>query len=400
MRSVLISGASVAGPALAYWLGRHGFRPTVVEQAPALRGGGYAVDFRGEAHLTVLERTGILAELRALQTGGTPMTFVDEAGGTLLRLPGEFAGGDLEVLRSDLARVLHDRSRDWTEYVFGDAVATLAETGGGVDVTFTSGAARTFDLVVGADGMHSGVRRIAFGPHARFVRHLGYSVAGWDLPAGDGLGADTLAYNAPGRLASIGRHPRDEGRASAFMVFASRLRAVDPRDTELQKWLIADAYAGLGWRVPELLASLEQAEDLYFDAISRVDLAPWSRGRIALVGDAACGATLGGMGTGTALVAAYVLAGELARGGDAFARYEAAVGDYARRCQKGGDRTGRFLAPRRRLGARLRNRALGTPFLLRRMLEEGRKMPGRIELPDYAPAGHSGRRIDITTSDS
>lgn len=112
--NVLISGASVAGPALAYWLGRYGFQPTVVEEAPALRGGGYAVDFRGPAHLQVLERMGVLEELRRLRTGGSPLRFVDETGRQLLYLPGEFAGGDVEILRADLSRVLYQHSRDTT----------------------------------------------------------------------------------------------------------------------------------------------------------------------------------------------------------------------------------------------------------------------------------------------
>jgi 2-polyprenyl-6-methoxyphenol hydroxylase-like FAD-dependent oxidoreductase len=141
--NVLISGASVAGPALAYWLGRHGFNPTVVEVAPALRGGGYAVDFRGPAHLQVLERMGVLEELRRLQTGGSPLRFVDETGRTLLHLPGEFAGGDVEVLRTDLSRVLYEHSRDTTEYRFGDAIAAMTQTPGGVEVTFERGAERT-----------------------------------------------------------------------------------------------------------------------------------------------------------------------------------------------------------------------------------------------------------------
>src|SRR5437867_1154402 len=169
MKNVLISGASVAGPALAYWLGRYGFNPTVVEVAPALRGGGYAVDFRGPTHMTVLDRMGVLDELRRRQTGGSPMRFVDEAGRELLHLPGEFAGGDLEVLRSDLSRVLYEHSRDTTEYVFGDSITSLTETPGGVHVTFERGAPRTFDLVIGADGLHSNVRRLAFGPEDRYV---------------------------------------------------------------------------------------------------------------------------------------------------------------------------------------------------------------------------------------
>lgn len=181
-RNVLISGASIAGPTLAYWLGRHGFNPTVVEIAPALREGGHAVDFRGETHLTVLERMGLLSELRRIQTGGSPMRFVDEAGRTLLHLPAEFAGGEIEVLREDLARVLYERSAPYAEYIFGDSIIGLAETVSGMRVEFQSGASRDFDLVIGADGLHSNVRRLAFGPEQDYVSHLGYYAATWQLP--------------------------------------------------------------------------------------------------------------------------------------------------------------------------------------------------------------------------
>src|SRR3954447_12134980 len=174
---VLISGASIAGPALAYWLGRYGFQPTVVEVAPALRSGGNAVDFRGPLHLGVLAAMGVLDELRAVQTGGTAMRFVDEHGGTLMQWPAGLAGGDLEVLRGDLARILCAAGADTTEYLFGDRITALAETPAGVDVTFAGGRQRTFDLVVGADGVHSAVRRLTFGDEGRFVRHLGYYVA-------------------------------------------------------------------------------------------------------------------------------------------------------------------------------------------------------------------------------
>ncbi|MFE7119229.1 FAD-dependent monooxygenase, partial [Streptomyces sp. NPDC057654] len=156
---VLISGASIAGPALAYWLGRYGFETTVVELAPALRGGGQAVDFRGTTHLTVLERMGVLDELRALDTGGSPMTFVDQRGRQILHLPADFAGGDVEVLRGELAQVLYRRSLPRAEYLFDDSITTLDEDPDGVTVTFESGTVRRFDLVVGADGLHSHTRR-------------------------------------------------------------------------------------------------------------------------------------------------------------------------------------------------------------------------------------------------
>ncbi|SDS10290.1 FAD-dependent monooxygenase [Actinopolymorpha singaporensis] len=398
MRKVLISGASVAGPALAYWLGHYGFEPTVVEIAPALRGGGRAVDFRGEAHLTVLRRMGLLDSLREIQTGGSPMTFVDERGRTLLHLPADFAGGEVEVLRSDLSRVLYEHSRERAKYVFGDSISRLVETPNGVEVTFASGTEDRFDLVIGADGLHSQVRRLTFGEEDQFVSHLGYYAATWDLPNYLGLPPGSLGYNVPGRLASIACDFRDADRAGAFMIFKSPKLAYARHDLDRQRALITNAYEGVGWETPRLLASLRDATELYFDSISRVDIQPWSRGRIGLVGDAACGATIGGMGTGTGIVAAYVLAGELATAGNdhrmAFGRYEALVRDYARGCQVGGNRTGKFLAPASRFGARMRNGMLSNRFLLNLMLKAGENVSSGIRLPDYTHpttlAGRSG----------
>ncbi|MFJ8622428.1 FAD-dependent monooxygenase [Kitasatospora sp. NPDC093550] len=390
---ILISGASIAGPALAHWLGRYGFEVTVVELAPALRDGGQAVDFRGRTHLTVLQRMGVLDELRALGTGGTPMTFVGPDGRRLLHLPAEFAGGDVEVPRGELARLLHRHSRARAEYLFGDSITALAPTSSGVRVTFRNAAPREFDLVIGADGLHSNVRRLAFGPEQRYVRHLGYYAATWQLPNDFGLPVGSVGLNVPGRLMSVGAAHRDPGRAGAFCLFASPELRYDRHDPAQQKALIRSAFAGLGWWVPRLLESLDTAPELYFDSISRSDVPAWSSGRIALIGDAACGATIGGMGTGTAVVAAYVLAGELARaGGDhrsAFERYERLLRGYAQGCQKGGDRTGPFLAPRTATGLRLRNAVLNRRWALDRMLELGKQVSS-VELPDYE-AESSGR---------
>ncbi|MEV7612731.1 FAD-dependent monooxygenase [Streptomyces sp. NPDC089799] len=390
-RTVLISGAGIAGSALAHWLGRYGFEVTVVEVAPALREGGQAVDFRGDTHFTVLERTGVLDRLRAVGTGGSPMRFVDEGGSELLHLPAEFAGGDLEVLRGDLVRVLYEHSLPCAAYRFGDSITSLTDTGDEVRVTFRHAEPAAYDLVIGADGLHSNVRRLAFGPEERYVRHLGYYAATWSLPNHLGLvfGEGSVGLNAPGRLASAGTDHRHPGRARAFFLFAAPEPGHARQDLHRQKALLAEAFAGLGWEVPRLLRSLEDAPEVYFDSISRADVDSWSAGRIALVGDAACGATIGGMGTGTGMVAAHVLAGELAADPDhraAFARYERLLRPYAERCQKGGDRTGPFLAPRTPWGLRTRNALLGRPRILHRMMEEGRRATNTMALPDYRPA--------------
>ncbi|WP_234441167.1 hypothetical protein [Streptomyces scabiei] len=277
------------------------------------------------------------------------------------------------------------RSAGVGERVAGRREGRIVRTGP-ARATFLHSAPREFDLVIGADGLHSNVRRLAFGPEESFIRHLGYYAATWQLPNDLGLGRGSVGYNTPGRLASVGGDHRDAAQARAFFVFASPQVTYDRRDLEQQKALIVKEFAGLGWEVPRLLDSLRQAPELYFDSISRADVHAWSSGRIGLVGDAACGATIGGMGTGTGVVAAYVLAGELAlANGDhraAFTRYENAMRGYAQGCQKGGSRTGKFLAPGTTIGLRIRNGLLSRRSLLNWMLKEGQKI-STIDLPDY-----------------
>ncbi|MFE3653230.1 FAD-dependent monooxygenase [Streptomyces sp. NPDC059152] len=408
-RTVLISGASIAGPALAYWLARYGFHPTVVEVAPTLRGGGFAVDFRGAAHLTVLQRMDVLDRIRQRRTAGSPMAFIDARGEQVASMPPEFAGGDIEILRSELSRVLYNHTHPTsqapsspppssssppsTEYLFGDSLTSLTESADGVHVTFERAAPRTFDLVIGADGLHSTVRRLAFGPEEQFVSHLGYYVAGWDLPptAAPDLAARAVGYNEPGRLATVGRVPRRADAASyrgeTFCVFASERLGHDRRDPQAQRKALTQAYEGAGWRTTELIGTVWDADDLYFDSISRVDVPTWSTGRIALLGDAAYGATVGGMGTGSAVVGAYVLAGELATAaGDhrqAFARYEEKLRPYVTRCQEGGRAAGEFLAPLTQEAITARNAALNDPATLTAMLQEGHEISADISLDDY-----------------
>ncbi|MCS7482915.1 FAD-dependent monooxygenase [Umezawaea endophytica] len=385
--SVLISGASVAGPALAYWLDRFGFEVTVVEMAPALRQGGYVVDFRGPTHMTVLERMGIVNELRAHSTGGSPTRFVDGRGRSLLRLPAEFTGGELEIARSDLSEVLHRTTSDTVEYVFGDTITGLEQSPHGVDVTFEKAPARRFDLVIGADGMHSRVRGLAFGPEERFVSPLGYYLAGWDMPWDRDLGGEVLAHNRPGTAIALSASVRDPALANVLAIFASGPLPGTRGDRPRQHQVLQRVYGGQDWHVPAMLAALPRSADTYFDAIARVDVPSWSSGRVALLGDAACGATFGGMGTGTAIVAAYVLAGELERaGGDhaaAFDRYEHIVRPYATRCQEGGRSAAKLLAPGSRTTLFLRNRFLSSRVGGRLALREATKPAHGLTLPEY-----------------
>jgi 2-polyprenyl-6-methoxyphenol hydroxylase-like FAD-dependent oxidoreductase len=376
--SVLISGASIAGPALASWLTRYGCSVTVVERAPSVRPGGQAVDFKGATHRAVLERMGVLDEILERQTGGQDQTIVDAAGRPRAVIPGEFTGGEIEIRRGDLAEILYGHSD--CEYLFGDTITALTETGDGVDVTFAHARPRRFDLVVGADGIHSNVRRLAFGPERDYVQYLGYHYALAELgeKVADG---EAVMYNEPGRMAAVGGP-----KASAFFVFASPELDYDRGDTDKQRQLLIDAYQGAGWRVPELMAEIPRAREFYLDSLSRVTIDRYSRGRVVLLGDAAYGNTLGGFGTGLAVVGAYVLAGELlAADGDhrvAFARYEDLFRGYAKISQRGS--AGPFLAPPSPLRIRLRDWTFKSRFLLGLMLKATDKFATDIALKDYA----------------
>lgn len=376
--TVLISGASVAGPSLALWLARYGATVTVVERAPVLRTGGQAVDFKGATHHAVLTRMGILDEVVRRQTGGHDQTVIDADGTPLTVIPGEFTGGDLEIRRGDLADILYQRTKDSCEYVFGDSVTSLTETENGVHVTFEKSAPRTFDLVVGADGIHSNVRRLAFGPEKDYVSYLGhyYALANLDVP-GDG---DAVMYNEPNRMVAVGGP-----KAETFFVFASPELSYDRYDPAQQQKLLVDAYQGGSWRVPELMAKVPGSPDFYMDSISRVTMSDFTKGRVALLGDAAYGNTLGGFGTGLAVVGAYVLAGELKRaGGDhrvAFARYTELMRPYAKVAKK--TNAGPFLAPANARGIRLRNWTFKYSALFGLMMKITDRFATKIDLPDY-----------------
>ncbi|WP_410661787.1 FAD-dependent monooxygenase [Amycolatopsis sp. lyj-112] len=382
-RTVLISGASIAGPALAFWLSRQGYAVTVVERSATLRSGGQAVDFKGATHRTVLERMGILDEVHRRQTGGHDQTIIDAEERPLAVMSGEFTGGDVEIQRGDLAEILYERTAQDCEYVFGDSIASLTETADGVDVTFERGAPRRFDLVFGADGIHSTVRRLAFGPEVDYVEHLGHYYALVELGEGDdfrGPGGISVMYNEPGRLAAAGGP-----KAPAFFVFSSPELAYDRMDIDQQKNILTTAFADGGWRLPELMEAVKRSDDVYLDSLARVKMDHYSAGRVGLIGDSAYGNTLGGFGSGLAIVAAHVIAGELASAdGDhtvAFRRYEEKFRGYAKVARQAN--AGPFLAPPTKLRISLRNQMFRRPLMLRGMLWVTDRFATDITLDDY-----------------
>jgi 2-polyprenyl-6-methoxyphenol hydroxylase-like FAD-dependent oxidoreductase len=335
-KSVLVTGASIAGPALAHWLSRWGAEVTVVEQAPGLRPGGQAVDARGVAK-EVIRRMGLDAEVRAACTDTAGAYTVDADGKVLQTFRAEENDGDgyiseIEILRGDLSQVLFDDTCDGVEYIFGDRIAELSQDADGVEVTFAGGERRRFDLVIGADGLHSALRAMVFGPRERFVRHLGLVLAFYSVPNEFGLDRWLIDYQEAGRSAGL-RPIRDASRAIAMFSFSAPDFDIDYRDVEAQKRLVREQMAGFGWLTPRIIAHLDDTPDFYLDQVAQVVMDRWHIGRVGLLGDAAFSASpMSGAGTGLALVGAYLLAGELAAADwdteAGFAGYEARMRSY------------------------------------------------------------------------
>ncbi|RKT56499.1 FAD-dependent monooxygenase [Saccharothrix australiensis] len=393
MDTVLISGASIAGPALAYWLRHYGLTPTVVERATAPRPGGQAVDVRGTAR-EVLARTGVLDEVRAAHTGARGMAFVNASGKRTATMPSDAMGdsggaiAEIEILRGDLVRILHERTATDVEHLFDDTVTSLTETPGGVDVTFEKSPPRRFDVVVGADGLHSKVRSLAFGPESDFLHDMGAYTAIFGTTQAEDLDGWMLMHTVPGRTAGI--YPTPGGGAKGMFVFKSPVLPHDRHDDAFRRDLVARTFAGDGWDVPRLVADMRTAPDFYFDRLCQVRMGAWSRGRVVLLGDAACCASpMAGNGTSVALVGAYLLAGELAVAVDhttAFRRYEEAMREYARRCQEFALGGMAGLLPDSRWFIRVRDlsmRVIPRVPGLGRVFGDLQKIANTVTLPDY-----------------
>jgi 2-polyprenyl-6-methoxyphenol hydroxylase-like FAD-dependent oxidoreductase len=392
-KTVLISGAGIGGPTLAFWLKAAGFEPTLVERAPALRTGGFVLDLWGLGYdlaermglANSIERAGYhVRELRIVDGGGKRMA------GFGVEVFRELTGGRFVTLaRSDLSRLLFDTVRDGTEVMFGDEIVGLDERADCVQVRFKHGGERAFDLVVGADGLHSGVRALAFGPQDRFERQLGYVVAAFQVAGYRPRDDDVyVIFSEPGQM--LGRVALRDDRTLLMFVFTADRDSLSTRPDPIeQKALLRRRYGGRKWECARILDELDRTADLYFDRVSQIKMDAWWRGRVALIGDAAfCVSLMAGQGSALAMTAAYVLAGELAaadgRHAEAFRNYEKRMRDYVGSKQKAAERFSAAFAPRTRWGLFLRNQVINAcalPGLA--TLAFGRGIVDTLPLPVY-----------------
>ncbi|WP_117208559.1 FAD-dependent monooxygenase [Allorhizocola rhizosphaerae] len=338
---VLISGASIAGPVLAYWLESYGFTVTVVERSPTLRKtGGHAVDLFKPA-MDIAERMGLIDAVLAKRTGTERLGFRLEGSDrrhelNVGRLLSAVSDRHVEIMRDDLSEIFYDATRERVEYAFGDSIAALSEDDGGVDVSFEHAPERRFDLVIGADGLHSNVRRLVFGPESEFATWIGGYLAVISLPNYLGLRDRTEGITGVNRIAAVYSAAHLDDARAVFLLRTTQPLDYHYRDVARQKQLLREAFAGMGWEVPRLLSELDRTPAFYFDSITQLRMDTWSRGRVSLVGDAGyCPGPAVGGSTSLAVVGAYMLAGELAAaGGDhtrAFPAYEREIGEYVRR---------------------------------------------------------------------
>jgi 2-polyprenyl-6-methoxyphenol hydroxylase-like FAD-dependent oxidoreductase len=394
---VLISGASIAGPVLAYWLTRSGDDVTVVERAPALRKtGGHAVDLFRPA-MDISERMGVLPQIEAHATCTTLLAInrpwsSRPANIDYLKLMGAMSERHVEIMRDDLSEIYYDAGRADVEYLFGDEITAISEDG---DVTFAHGAPRRYDVVVGADGLHSGVRRLTFGENVA-ERFLGGYLAVMSVPKALAREGEMTGYFEPGRVAmSYTADHLDDARA----VFIFRPRQpldYDHRDVDRQKEQLRAAFTGIAPEVDRWLAERDRTPTFYFDAITQLELTSWSRGRVTLVGDAGyCPGPAVGGSTSLAVYGAYVLACELAGAdGDhtaAFAAYEATMMPSVLGSRKLARVNSKTIVPGSRWGVRALvgvGRAvsvlpLGVTQVLARLNSRGLRLYDTMPLPDW-----------------
>lgn len=390
---VAINGIGVAGPTLAYWLRRSGHEPVLFEKSPSPRAGGYMIDFWGLGY-EIAERMGLVETLRERCYVMERMRMVDadgreEAAIDIGPMRDALRGRFISIARADLSAALLGACGGIPAR-FGEHVTVVTPDSDGVVATLADGRRERFDLVVGADGLHSRVREAVFGPESAFEESLGCSVAAFRLlgyPRRDEL--TYVSHTVKGRQAA--RVSLRDDETLILLVCRAELLGGDP-PREKRKEALRRAFGGMRWEVPAILDAMDAVDDVYFDRVSQIHLARWTSGSVALLGDAAaCPSLLAGEGTGLAMLEAYVLAGELHRaGGDftrAFAAYDARLHAFVAAKQKAARLFRGFFAPKSWLGLKVRNVAvvaLSNRFIAKRLL--ARSLRDDLELPEYLAA--------------
>jgi 2-polyprenyl-6-methoxyphenol hydroxylase-like FAD-dependent oxidoreductase len=390
---IAINGAGIAGTALAYWLSKLGHEVVLVERAPELRTGGFVLNLWGIGY-DALERMGLLPRLLELQHHADELRMVDRMGRTRGGYPSsvllKLANGRMATLaRSDIAAAIYGSLQGRVETVFGDSITAIDDDATRVRVEFERSTPREVDLVIGADGLHSRVRQLVFGPDARFEYPMGCHVASFEA-AGyrPRTGNAYVAHTAPGRY--VARFPMRDDRMLFFVLLRDEhLKGRIPTTHLERKRALTDALADIGWESAAILSAIGQVDDIYFDSISQIRMDAWAKGRVVLIGDAAaCPSLIAGEGAGFALAEAYVLAGELHRhGGDhaaAITRYQARLQASVARKQKHAESLAASFVPRTSLGVRVRDYAtllMRLPVFPRILM--GRYFHDEIALPEY-----------------
>ncbi len=387
---VVINGIGVAGPALGYWLTKAGHEVLLVEKAPRLRTGGYVVDFWGIGY-DIAEKMGLIGEIRRFGYQMREVRFVGRdgrrRGGFDVTVFGRMTHDRFtSVPRSDVSATIYRAIEGKVEAIFGDSVAGIDEHDKGVRVTFDHAPSCDADLVIGADGLHSRVRRLAFGADSEFITSLDYHVAAFEVegyrPRDELV---SVSHGLPGR--QVSRFAMRDDKTLFLFVFRDEyMCAGEPKS------ILREAFAGSGWEWPQIERELARTSDLYFDTVSQVRMDRWTTGRTALVGDAAaCVSLMAGEGTGLAIAEAYVLAGELHACGDdfrtAFARYEQRLMPFLRRKQASAATFAASFAPKTSFGITFRNvvtKLMQVPSIADLFI--GRALRDDIELPDYEVA--------------
>lgn len=389
---ILILGAGIAGPTLAYWLHEYGFELTLVERAPALREGGYVIDFWGAA-FDIAERMELLPVLETAGYRAQELRLVGDAGqrigGFDAKVFSDLTGGRyLSLARSALSSAIYRRLDRGIERIFGTSVRELREHPEGVDVIFDDGSERRFDLVIGADGLHSRIRQLVFGEEREFEAFLDYEVAAFQVSDYPHRDPDVyVMYTQVGR--QIARFSLRDDRTVFLLVWTADGKSPIPADSAAQRELVRARFTGAEWETNEVLAAMDRTDELYFDRVSQIRMPRWSQGRVALVGDAAyCVSLLAGQGSALAMIGATVLAGELYRAkGDyraAFERYDNRLRPFIEAKQRAAVGFASSFAPKTSWQLFLRNRAmalLNIPFFSNVLLT--RELRDRIEVPTY-----------------